>query len=99
MPYSPELLGRYSHRLVATSQELCRQAAAAYARGAKLRALAKEAAVVAQAARAVSDAMHAAVWRLRWRCSRRLAGNWPGAQQARPAAPGATASTTVVISA
>src|ERR1700749_3804582 len=55
MPYSPELLSRYSRRLMANSQELCRQAAAACARGAKLRALASEARLAAQTARAVSD--------------------------------------------
>jgi hypothetical protein len=57
MPHSPELLRRYSLLLLADAQELRRQAVAARERSAKCKALAKDAALVGQAARAMVDAM------------------------------------------
>jgi hypothetical protein len=57
MPHSPELLRRYSLQLLANAQELRRQAAAARERSAKCKALAREACLVAQTARAMADAM------------------------------------------
>jgi hypothetical protein len=57
MPRSPELLRRYSLLLLAHAQELRQEAAAARERSAKCKALAEEAAVVAQTARAMADAM------------------------------------------
>ena len=57
MPRSPELLRRYSLLLLADAQELRQEAAAAGLRSAKCKAMAKEAAVVAQAARVMADAM------------------------------------------
>jgi hypothetical protein len=57
MPRSSELLSRYSLVLLAHAQELRQEAAAARERSTKLRTLAKEAALVGQAARAMVDAM------------------------------------------
>jgi hypothetical protein len=57
MPHWTELQRRYSLELLADAQELRQQGAAARQRSTKCKAMAKEAAVAAQTARDMADAM------------------------------------------